>query len=148
MPVVLFLLFSLVKRSFGTMHIAMRYRLGKKHRLRSSLAIARLFDEGKGFFKFPLKVRYLVLDTETEPGLSCAFVVPKRSFKKAVDRNQIKRHMREAFRLNKHVILDEMRSGEKIEMIWIYADRRILPSRVFVKAALQIFNRLVKEKSQ
>lgn len=122
--------------------------LGKKHRLRSSQAIARLFDQGKSFFKFPLKVRYQWIDTDSDPTLSCAFVVPKRSFKKAVDRNQIKRHMREAFRLNKHVILDAMSSGEKIEMIWIYADRRILPSRVLAKAALQIFSRLVKEKSQ
>lgn len=126
----------------------MRYTLETKHRLRSNLAIARLFDQGKNFFKFPLRVRYLLMDSGGDPGISCAFVVPKRSFKKAVDRNQIKRHMREAFRLNKHVILDKMMPGEKIEMIWIYADRRILPSRIFAKAALQIFNRLVKEKSQ
>lgn len=126
----------------------MKYTLRTKHRLRSNQAIARLFDQGKSFFKFPLKVRYLLLDSGDDSGISCAFVVPRRSFKKAVDRNRIKRHMREAFRLNKHVILDEMTPGQKIEMIWIYADRRILPSRIFSKAALQIFNRLVKEKSQ
>ena len=124
----------------------MRFTCGKKYRLRSTKTISALFSEGEGFFNFPIRVKYHIIQSD-ESALRCAFIVPKRIFKRAVDRNRVKRLMREAFRLNKHELMTELYAGKTVEMIWIYADKRILPQSVISKAALQIFKRLIKKEN-
>lgn len=88
------------------------YTLGKNERLKSRKAIEQLFATGKSFSLFPFKVIYIKATTghpaeiynqrsTTNDQLKCAFSVSKRHFKKAVHRNRIKRLMREAYRLQK-----------------------------------------------
>ena len=78
----------------------MTYRFRKNERLKSNEKIASLFSTGHTITAPPLKLFYL-----EEPDNACsvkiAFTVPKKSFKKAVTRNRIKRLLREAYRLNK-----------------------------------------------
>ena len=78
----------------------------RRERLKSKKRIARLFEQGKSGFVYP--VRYVLLDDSAEESvagkdrsLSVLISVPKRHHKRAVERNLLKRRMREAYRLNK-----------------------------------------------
>lgn len=82
-----------------------RYKLGKQARLKSRKAIDQLFKDGKSFTVFPFRVIYQFTKLPVSPDafqLQAGFSVSKRHFKKAVDRNRIKRLMREAYRLQKN----------------------------------------------
>ena len=82
-----------------------RYKLGKQARLKSRKVIDCLFKDGKSFTVFPFRVIYQFTKLPVTPDafqLQAGFSVSKRHFKKAVDRNRIKRLMREAYRLQKN----------------------------------------------
>ena len=83
-----------------------RYTLNKDDRLKSRKAIEYLFKEGKSFSIFPLRVLYTINAASEKPtnNLRAGFSVSTRNFKKAVDRNRIKRLLREAYRLQKHLL--------------------------------------------
>jgi ribonuclease P protein component len=66
------------------------------------------------------------------------FSVSKRNFKKAVDRNRIKRRMREAFRLNKNVIP----ASKKLLIAYIYSAKEILTFAQIQERLVKTFNRL------
>lgn len=67
-------------------------------KLKSKILIDRLFSEGKSIKIFPLKLIYLPLQETGLITCKTSVSVPKRTFKKAVDRNYFKRLIREAFR--------------------------------------------------
>jgi ribonuclease P protein component, eubacterial len=73
------------------------YRFTKVERLVSKTVIKDVFEKGKQFFLFPFKVFYMPNNLGHNRVL---ISVPKRAHKKAVDRNLIKRRIREAYRLN------------------------------------------------
>lgn len=82
-----------------------RYRLPKSRILRSKKAIDELFSNGKAITCYPLKVIYLLQQIEhNDIGAAAMFVVSKKKFKRAVDRNLLKRRVREAYRLTFHEI--------------------------------------------
>ena len=72
--------------------------LGKKERLKSKKLIGKLFEEGKSIKKYPFRLVYLIQDKNSLLKNQASFSVPKRNFKKAVDRNRIKRLMKESAR--------------------------------------------------
>lgn len=74
----------------------------KTCRLKSSLQIKDVVQQRHSVFCFPLKCFYLVQEPSDDPACKVAFLVSKRRFRHAVDRNRVKRLMREAFRLNQH----------------------------------------------
>lgn len=74
----------------------------KTCRLKSSLQIKNVVQQRRGVFCFPLKCFYLEQKTTEEPFCKVAFLVSKRRFRHAVDRNRVKRLMREAYRLHQH----------------------------------------------
>ena len=80
----------------------MRFTFGKQEKLKSRKLIGQLFDEGKSVKKFPLRLVYLQTEHTSDFPAQIGFSVPKRNFKKAVDRNRIKRLLREAYRLQKN----------------------------------------------
>ena len=76
----------------------MNNTLGKTERLKSKKLIKKLFEEGVSIKNFPFRLVYI---TTEKPPIKSSFSVPKRNFKKAVDRNRIKRLIKEAYRLEK-----------------------------------------------
>tara|TARA_R110000787_G_scaffold6697_9_gene23293 strand:- start:12372 stop:12764 length:393 start_codon:yes stop_codon:yes gene_type:complete len=94
----------------------MKNTLGKQERLKSRKLIGRLFEEGESIKKFPFRLVYLKTEHTSKSPVQASFSVPKRNFKKAVDRNRIKRLLREAYRLEK-AILNESTSLPYIFMI-------------------------------
>lgn len=92
-------------------------------KLKSKILIERLFSEGKSLHSYPVKLIYFpVKDWEIsthKTGVS----VPKRSFKKAVDRNYLKRLIREAFRKNKYLVDNNL--PHKFAFMFIFTGKKI-----------------------
>ncbi len=75
-----------------------KFTFKKSERLSSKKDIQELFNNGSSFYLYPFKV--ITLPADTSKLHQVLFSVPKRLFKRAVDRNLLKRRMREAYRLN------------------------------------------------
>ncbi|MBT0812284.1 ribonuclease P protein component [Litoribacter ruber] len=100
----------------------MNYKLSKNERLHSKKSIKELFDKGSSFFLYPFKVLFLEAgDSETNQVL---FSVSKRKIRKAVHRNHVKRRMKEAYRLNKH-LLDAVEPDKKRNIALIYVSHEL-----------------------
>lgn len=83
----------------------MNYKFPKNERLHAQKLIKELFNEGSSFFLYPFKVLYLSKET-----LDCHQIlisISKKKIKKAVNRNQLKRRIKESYRLNKHSLRTE-----------------------------------------
>ncbi|OUS01599.1 ribonuclease P protein component [Flavobacteriales bacterium 33_180_T64] len=100
----------------------MSFSYPKKEKLKSQKLIEQLFSEGKSVSAYPLRMVYLktefVEDTQFKTGVS----VSKRNFKKAVDRIQIKRLLREAYRLNKTAYFNNISSCYALMILYIGKD--------------------------
>jgi len=77
----------------------------KKEKLTSKIIIDRLFKEGESRFKYPFRVLFLSDTSWSEQFPQVVISVSKRNFKHAVDRNRIKRLIREAYRLQKNELM-------------------------------------------
>lgn len=86
----------------------MQFNYPKKEKLKSKTTIDLLFSEGNSVSKYPLRLVF-VENTEIDAEiLKMGVSVSKKYFKKAVDRNYFKRVLRETYRLNKHLLLDNL----------------------------------------
>jgi len=108
----------------------MEFTLGKNKKLKSRKAIAQLFQEGKVVKSYPVKVIYAPNNLGIH---KVAFSVPKRNFKLAVDRNRIKRLLREAYRLNQHTFFEGMEGSYNLMFIYMnnkYPDYQSISGKV------------------
>lgn len=93
-------------------NLNMPFKFGKAEHLKSDKSISLLITEGFSFLVFPIKVRWILVPKNDKISIKCGFSVPKRKFKKAVDRNYIKRIMREAYRTNKEILTSTLQNNE------------------------------------
>jgi ribonuclease P protein component len=90
------------------------YTFKKEERLCNKKLIDKLFHSGSSFLCYPFKISWLYSDFPGPFPVQVVFSVPKRRFKRAVDRNLVRRLMREAYRLNKQQNLyDQLNISEK-----------------------------------
>lgn len=100
-----------------------RFTFRKNERVTGVKRIEQLFAGGKSFVAYPLRVVYaLRAFDEKQARVAILTSVPKKRLKKAVERNRIKRLMREAYRLNKHLLDTDFvvrDKGVDIAMVYI-----------------------------
>ncbi len=99
----------------------MRHTLPKHERLNSKKLIESLFKEGKAHTQYPIRLIYLPVEGIDHHQV--LFTVPRRHFKKAVDRNLLKRRMREAYRQHKQLITYKQPGDVHFLLGYIYIAR-------------------------
>tara|TARA_B100000809_G_C15140284_1_gene532891 strand:+ start:5160 stop:5510 length:351 start_codon:yes stop_codon:yes gene_type:complete len=116
----------------------MNFRFPKSEKLKSKKTIELLFTKGKSLTKYPVKVFYF--PSENAKITQAAFAVPKRNFKSAVDRNRIKRQLREVYRLQKHLLKNE---GElKFALFFLYIGKEKLPYSTIETSLKAVINKI------
>lgn len=125
----------------------------KQERLRNKKHINRLFESGKAFLVYPFRVIFFEVDGNEETvhtaTIEVLFSVPKRKVKKAVDRNRIKRLMRESYRTNKHELIGYCADqGKKIQLALIYIGDLKPTFRLVNTKIKHLLKRLNEELSQ
>jgi ribonuclease P protein component len=112
-----------------------RFGFGRKEKLKSQKQIEELFLKGKNFSVFPLRITYQFLPSE-ETIIQAGVTAGKKYFKRAVDRNRIKRLIREAYRLQKNDLTETLKQkGQKGFLFFMYTDKTI-PSFSIIKEAM------------
>lgn len=104
--------------------MANQFTYTKAEKLKSKKELDNLFAKGKTLLVHPLKIFYFFKDCADENNIRCGVGVSKKHFAKAVDRNRIKRLLREAFRLNKF-ILKETIHQKQLSFFVLYIDKTL-----------------------
>lgn len=128
-----------------------RHTLDKTERLCSKKLIERLFAGGnKSFPAFPLRVVYMTVQPdEISAEASILISVPKKRFKHAVKRNLVKRQVREAYRLNKHLLTEELKLREtpqKMVLAFIWLDNKIHPTEEVEQKVKKLLHHIAEDK--
>ena len=118
----------------------------KEERLKSRKIIGQLFKEGQSFSSFPLRLVWVKTDIPVEEySFQMALTVPKRAFPKAAHRNLLRRRIREAYRLHKHILYDGVNTEEhRYALMFIYIAKETLDYDVIEKAMIKGIKRLIK----
>ncbi len=87
----------------------------KTEKLKRQKTINKLFSEGKSVSAYPLQLIYMIEDNKRKVGVS----VSKRKFKKAVERIRIKRLLREGYRLNKSILINNKLDHYTLMIIYV-----------------------------
>lgn len=117
------------------------FRFTKAERLTRKKVIESLFAEGRSFSAYPLKV---VFQPGTERQNQVLISVPVRAFPKAVDRNTLKRRIREGYRLNKAMLA----ASTRYSLAYIYIAKEILPSTAIHEAIQTSLRRLSQHETK
>jgi ribonuclease P protein component len=124
------------------------YTFKKEERLCNKRLIDELFHKGSSFLCYPFKASWLLVDdaAQTTP-VQILISVSKRRYKHAVDRNMVKRRLREAYRLNKQQYLYESLTSvnKKIVISIGYIGKQIEPYELFEKKMLRLLKQLSEE---
>ena len=124
----------------------MRSTFNKDEKISSKKATEFLFRKGKSFSSFPFRIIHSLGDVKTKFPAQVLLTVPKKKFKKAVDRNRIRRQMSAAYRLNKSILYDSLKTHDKKLLIAIIytSGKEELYSDIEAKIILSL-QRLAKE---
>jgi len=110
----------------------------KSERLSKKKIIQELFEKGSSFYLYPFRVYFQ--NSPDLPAHQVMFSVSKRNFKRAVDRNLLKRRMKESYRLNKLSI----QGTSKFQMAYIYTAKEMLPINLIEQKMTLSFKRLTE----
>jgi ribonuclease P protein component len=120
------------------------YTFRKKERLARKKTIAALFESGQAFSLYPFRVFWKIVNTGTESPARLAVSVSKRSFKKAVDRNRIKRLTREAWRYNKHTLYRHLEKNNiNLVLMLVYTQEEMPDYDLIEKKVEKVVSKLL-----
>ena len=119
----------------------------KKEKLKSKKLIDLLFTEGKSVSAYPLRLVFLETTFEDDVLAKTGVSVSKRNFKSAVDRNRVKRLLRESYRLNKASFFNNMTTPYAFMILYIGKDKPTLAQvETKMKQLFEAFSNKVSEK--
>lgn len=124
----------------------MNEKFGKEYKLCSQKVIQSIFDEKKSVKAYPFLIHYSLIPLSSDASFQITVSAPKRNFKKAHDRNRIKRLMREAIRKNKLILEPFLLENKKqVALFMIYTAREEIPYDILFKKTTLLFTQLIKE---
>jgi ribonuclease P protein component len=133
-PIHQFRIWNLVKHSDGRFNswfficktslslLQMKLTFNKSEKLKSEKLITQLFAEGESVLVYPLRMVYIQTGFEDGVRVKVGVSVSKRHFKNAVDRNRIKRLIREAYRLQKGAFFNNFSGSYALMILYIGKD--------------------------
>lgn len=121
----------------------MNFTYPKNERLKSKTTIGLLFSEGKSVSKYPLRLVYRIGGANQEEKIKIGVSVSKKYFKKAVDRNYFKRVLRETYRLNKHLLWDNLE--EPYSFMFFYQSKDRLTYEEINTKTIQLFEKFLQQ---
>ena len=122
------------------------FSYNKFEKLKSRKQIELLFAQGKSISSFPVKVFYLPVVHTPEHPVQVGVGVSARNFKKAVDRNTIKRRMREAYRLHKLPLHEHLIAKQKSVAVFILWIDKQLPTTATLQDLMPtVIEKLIKQ---
>ena len=127
------------------MSAAERFTLSKEERICSKKLINELFTgNGRSMTAFPLRVVFIKRTiVDDQPRAAMLVSVPKRYFKHAVDRNRVKRQVREAFRRNKSIITQNLTDDHKaVAMAFVWLTDEKFPSSEVENRMVRLLTRI------
>jgi ribonuclease P protein component len=129
----------------------MNFTYPKNEKLKSKITIDLLFSKGKSVSKYPLRLVFVESDygiaEDSGQKIKMGVSVSKKNFKHAVDRNYFKRVLRETYRLNKHLLIDNL--DKPYAMMFFYQTKDRLSYEEINTKTIQLFEKFVLQmKSQ
>ncbi|NBB88495.1 MAG: ribonuclease P protein component [Bacteroidetes bacterium] len=101
----------------------MNNKYPKEEKLKGRKEISELFARGESLFFYPIKWIYLEKDAVRVPTVRMGVSVPRRLWKRAVDRNRIKRKLREVYRLNKSKLVYTLSNKGHLNGMLVFVGR-------------------------
>lgn len=121
----------------------MNFTYPKNEKLKSKITIGLLFSEGKSVSKYPLRLVYYSGALDDDQKIKMGVSVSKKYFKKAVDRNYFKRVLRETYRLNKYLLVDNLDKPYAFMLFYQSKDR--LSYEEINTKTIQLFEKFVAQ---
>ena len=126
--------------------IKMNFTYPKNEKLKSKITIGLLFSEGKSVSKYPLRLVYYSGTLGEDQKIKMGVSVSKKYFKKAVDRNYFKRVLRETYRLNKHLLIDNL--DQPYAFMLFYQSKDRLSYEEINTKTIQLFEKFVAQTTK
>ncbi len=111
-----------------------RQTFSKKEKLKGKKAFDILFSEGQSIKAYPIQLRFLPMDFPDGASIKVAVVAPKKKFRKAFQRNRVKRLLREAYRLNKYLVFNNIEGNYALLFLYL---GNTMPNYAEVEVAVQ-----------
>ena len=124
----------------------MQFTYPKIEKLKSKTTIDLLFSEGNSVSKFPLRLVYVENKEENAELMKMGVSVSKKYFKKAVDRNYFKRVLRECYRLNRHLLIENLE--QKYCFMFFYQTKDRLNYSEINEKTIQLFEKFVNSLNE
>jgi len=121
----------------------MKFSYSKVEKLKSRKTIESLFTEGKSVGLFPLRLFYIEIPQSETAITKTAVSVSKKNFRLAVHRIKIKRLLREAFRLNKHLILEN--TSKKYALLFLYVGKEMPHFHQLDASIKKLMNKFIEQ---
>jgi ribonuclease P protein component len=121
----------------------MNFNYPKNEKLKSKITIGLLFSEGKSVSKYPLRLVYHSGALGDDQQLKVGVSVSKKYFKKAVDRNYFKRVLRETYRLNQHLLKDQL--SQPYALMLFYQSKDRLTFEEINSKTIQLFEKFLAQ---
>ena len=119
----------------------------KSERLCSRILMDHLFQgDNRTASSYPIRAVFLPVEEAVQKGVSILISVPKKRFHDAVDRNRVKRQIREAYRKNKHALVEHVaQSGKGLLVAFIYVSAEIESTEYVEKRVIRLLDKIGAE---
>ena len=122
-----------------------RYTFPKAEHLFGKTTVDELYATGKAFVCYPLRVVYRTAEKKDGIPARCMVNAPKRKFKHAVDRNRVKRQLRESYRTNKEILFNPLsEKGYQLHLSLNYIGEKLETSAFILKKTKIALEKLAK----